>query len=65
MLPLSVIDSLIDSCRWVYLVFFNMLWVVFPIYAIKVAYDDIANAFMIRNGVIAASVLRAEGKKAK
>lgn len=30
---------------WVYLVFFNMLWVFIPIYAIYVAYGEISAAF--------------------
>ncbi|KAH8587473.1 Emopamil-binding protein [Bisporella sp. PMI_857] len=33
---------------WVYLFFFNMLWVVFPIYALWVASWDIGDAFQIR-----------------
>jgi hypothetical protein len=39
---------------WVYLVFFNMLWVFLPLYALWVSFDDIKNAFMVRNGVLAA-----------
>ena len=35
---------------WVYLVFFNMLWVFIPIYAIYVSSQDILNAFAFRNG---------------
>jgi Flp pilus assembly protein protease CpaA len=42
-----------------------MLWVFFPLYAIKVAYDDMANAYQIRNKVVVATTLRSkEGKKA-
>jgi len=41
---------------WVYLVFFNMLWVVLPLYALWVAYGDICNAFAVRNGVMQARV---------
>ncbi len=33
---------------WVYLVFFNVLWVFFPLYAIYVSTSDITNAFAIR-----------------
>lgn len=36
---------------WVYLVFFNMLWVVMPIYALQVAYKDICEALSIRGEV--------------
>ncbi len=33
-----------------------MLWVVFPLYAIYVGFEDICNAFNIRNAVFAARV---------
>lgn len=33
---------------WVYLVFFNMLWVFIPLYAIGVAVKDINDAFAVR-----------------
>ncbi|KAG9246340.1 Emopamil-binding protein [Calycina marina] len=36
---------------WVYLFFFNMLWVVFPIYELYVAFGDIRDAFKIRRAV--------------
>lgn len=39
---------------WVYLVFFNMLWVFLPLYALYVSFVDIRNACAIRNGVVAA-----------
>jgi hypothetical protein len=39
---------------WVYLVFFNMLWVFLPLYALWVSFEDMSNAFKVRNGVIAA-----------
>lgn len=52
---------LIGFYRWVYLVFFNVLWVIFPVYAIHVAYTDIKNAFMVRNGVIVATL--SKGRK--
>jgi hypothetical protein len=42
---------------WIYLVFFNMLWVVFPLYAIYVSVLDIFDAFTIRTKVL-------RGKKA-
>ncbi|KAK6855961.1 emopamil binding protein [Apiospora arundinis] len=35
--------------KWVYLVFFNMLWVFIPIYAIWVASKDINDAFAAKN----------------
>jgi len=41
---------------WVYLVFFNMLWVVLPIYALWVSYEDICEAFAVRSRVIAATL---------
>ena len=50
---------------WVFLVFFNMLWVVMPLYALWVAYWDIGNAMMVRDGVVAASVIRLEKKDRK
>ena len=52
---------------WVYLVFFNMLWVFLPLYALRFAYVDIQNACVIRNGVVAARIemgkLQSEAKK--
>ncbi|RDA94458.1 hypothetical protein CP533_2219 [Ophiocordyceps camponoti-saundersi (nom. inval.)] len=33
---------------WVYLVFFNMLWVFIPVYAIWFSFTDICNAFEVR-----------------
>lgn len=42
--------------KWVYLVFFNMLWVFLPIYAMYVAFYDIGNAMQVRNSVISARV---------
>jgi hypothetical protein len=52
---------------WVYLVFFNMLWVVLPIYALWVSYQDISNAFLVRNGVVAArlEMQKRESEKAR
>jgi hypothetical protein len=41
---------------WVYLVFFNMLWVVLPIYALWVSYEDTCEAFAVRSKVIAATL---------
>lgn len=43
---------------WVYLVFFNMLWVFIPAYAIYVAVQDISAAFAARNATV-------KGKKSK
>ncbi|RAL62288.1 hypothetical protein DID88_004855 [Monilinia fructigena] len=42
--------------QWVYLVFFNMLWVFLPAYALYVAFYDIGNAMKVRNSVINARV---------
>jgi len=50
---------------WVYLVFFNMLWVVLPIYALWVSYQDICEAIAVRNKVIAVTIERLESEKAK
>lgn len=33
---------------WVYLVFFNMLWVFIPLYAVWYSYSDISHAFAAR-----------------
>lgn len=30
---------------WVYLFFFNMLWIVFPLYALYIAFREIGAAF--------------------
>jgi len=38
---------------WVYLVFFNMLWVFLPLYAMWVAFGDMKDAFMVRNASLA------------
>ncbi|CAJ2507626.1 Uu.00g088120.m01.CDS01 [Anthostomella pinea] len=35
--------------KWLYLVFFNMLWVFIPLYAIWVAVEDINHAFAVRS----------------
>lgn len=53
--------------KWLYLVFFNMLWVFIPLYAIYFAYTDISNAFAVRNGVMNArlALQQQESKKAK
>lgn len=41
---------------WVYLVFFNMLWVFNPLYAIYISSTDIFDAFRVR-------AVRSAGKK--
>ncbi|KAI1503619.1 Emopamil-binding protein [Biscogniauxia marginata] len=48
--------------KWVYLVFFNMLWVAAPLYAGWVAAGDIGEAFAVRSRVVAAA---AAGKSKK
>ncbi|OAA60473.1 ebp domain containing protein [Niveomyces insectorum RCEF 264] len=40
--------------KWVYLVFFNVLWVVFPAYALYVATTDIGAAFAARDAQLQA-----------
>ncbi|KFY09041.1 hypothetical protein V492_05683 [Pseudogymnoascus sp. VKM F-4246] len=53
---------------WVYLFFFNTLWVWIPMYAIYVSYNDICNAFDVRMEVIVASEekqKKEESKKAR
>jgi EXPERA (EXPanded EBP superfamily) len=40
--------------KWVYLVFFNMLWVFIPFYAIYIASTDIFDAFKSRSALIKA-----------
>jgi hypothetical protein len=47
---------------WVYLVFFNMLWVFLPLYAMWVSFEDMGNAFRVRNGVVAASLEKQKSK---
>ncbi|KAI1462299.1 Emopamil-binding protein [Annulohypoxylon moriforme] len=44
--------------KWVYLVFFNVLWVFIPFYAIYVAVKDIDDAFAVREKAV-------EGRKKK
>jgi hypothetical protein len=36
---------------WVYLVFFNMLWVFIPLYAVWYSINDISDAFAVRQTV--------------
>lgn len=36
---------------WVYLVFFNMLWVFIPLYAVWYSISDISNAFAVRQAI--------------
>lgn len=43
------LDSSNFMYMWVYLVFFNMLWVFIPIYAIYVASVDVFDAFKVRS----------------
>ena len=43
------LDSSNFMYLWVYLVFFNMLWVFIPLYAIWVAAKDINAAFAVRS----------------
>ena len=47
---------------WVYLVFFNMLWVFLPIYAMYVSFEDMKNAFLMRKSMI---IARAQMQKEK
>ncbi|KAI2643653.1 ebp domain-containing protein [Xylaria nigripes] len=44
--------------KWVYLVFFNVLWVFIPLYAIYVAVADINNAYVVRARVRAVAKAR-------
>ncbi|CZT05605.1 related to C-8,7 sterol isomerase/emopamil-binding protein [Rhynchosporium graminicola] len=46
--------------KWVYLVFFNMLWVFLPLYAMYYAYGDMNHAFLVRNGVLLQSKVARE-----
>ena len=46
---------------WVYLVFFNMLWVFFPLWVLYEAYGNIQLAFQRAGGAVGAE---AEKKKA-
>ena len=41
---------------WVYLVFFNMLWVFLPLYAMYVSFDDMNSAFQMRKSMKIARV---------
>lgn len=40
---------------WLYLAFFNLLWVAFPLMSIFVFYEDISNAFKMRKAVYVAA----------
>lgn len=48
------LDSSNFMYLWVYLVFFNMLWVFIPIYAIYVASTDVLDAFKVRSARVGA-----------
>lgn len=51
--------------KWVYLIFFNMLWVFLPLYALHVSFVDIKNAFLVRKGMLATKAQQfAEQKRA-
>ncbi|RDL35409.1 uncharacterized protein BP5553_07340 [Venustampulla echinocandica] len=56
------LDSSNFMFLWVYLVFFNMLWVFLPLYALWVAFEDMRNAFMVRNASVAKSSERQKKK---
>lgn len=43
---------------WVYLVFFNTLWVFIPIYSIYVSAADVFDAFRVREAVTAGKKLK-------
>ena len=45
---LRVIDETDYALRYVYLFFFNVLWVVFPLYVMYEAYGQMAYAFSAR-----------------
>lgn len=47
---------------WVYLVFFNMLWVFLPLYALYVSFGEMKNAFLVRNNLMNAR-LQMEAQK--
>ncbi|KJZ80553.1 hypothetical protein HIM_00403 [Hirsutella minnesotensis 3608] len=44
------LDSSNFMYLWVYLVFFNMLWVFIPLYAMWYSFNDISKAFAVRAG---------------
>jgi hypothetical protein len=48
---------------WVYLVFFNMLWVFLPLYALWYSFRDISNAFLVRRGVLRMAAERAHARE--
>ncbi len=56
------LDSSNFMYLWVYLVFFNMIWVFLPAYAIYVAVGDITGAFAARDAKEASA---AKSKKSK
>jgi hypothetical protein len=51
------LDSSNFMYMWVYLVFFNMLWVFIPLYAIYVGATDIMDAFKARSVFLAGKKL--------
>jgi hypothetical protein len=50
---------------WIYLVFFNMLWVFIPLYALYHSFADMKDAFQVRNGVVASRLEMQRREKAK
>ena len=49
--------------KWVYLIFFNGIWIVMPGYALWWAYKDLKNALGVRNRVVEARVRAEVGEK--
>ena len=50
---------------WVYLVFFNMLWVFLPLCALYISFVDIKNAFLVRKSVVAAQAKKVLEQKGR
>ncbi len=48
---------------WCYLVFFNLLWVFLPLYALYHAFTDMRNAFKVRKEIVAARAQMLQQKK--
>jgi hypothetical protein len=59
------LDSSNFMFLWVYLVFFNMLWVFLPLYAMYVSFGDMKNAFQMRKSMMQARAQMLKEKEEK
>lgn len=49
--------------RWIYIVFFNSIWVLFPVWVLKETYTSVNDAFMVAEETAEAEYALIEEKK--